>query len=44
MYMWSVVASVGQLVFLMQTICSSVVVERDHVGMYMAIPSLIHSS
>ena len=44
MYTASAVAPVCRFQSVMATICSSVVVQRDHVDMYMAILSMIHSS
>ena len=43
MYTAIVVASVCRFESLMGTICGSVVVRRDRVGMYMAISRVIHS-
>ena len=44
MYTASVVASVCRFESLLGTICSSIVVQQDRVGMYMAILGMIHSS
>ena len=44
MYRASMVTSVCRFESLIGTICGSVVVQRDHVDMYMAIPRIIHSS
>ena len=43
MYTTIVIASVCRFESLMRTICGSVVVQRNRVGMYMAILRVIHS-